>query len=281
MEVRSPAVAGAFYPFSKETVLRQLKDLFAYWKIDVDTVKKRKRVACFGVVAPHAGYEYSGYVAARVFADIPKADTVILLGPNHYGLGPDISVSLAGAWETPLGKVKVDERMAAELTTEFPVAKMDEMAHLREHSIEVQLPFLQTVLDEFEIVPISIKHYAPDKRFLEVCEGLGKAIASVVNGKGKTLVVSSTDFTHYEPQVVAKKKDDMAMKAIEKLDGAGLFKVISDNDISMCGYAGVAANIAACKELGAKKAERVAYMTSGDTTGDTSAVVGYGGLRIV
>jgi AmmeMemoRadiSam system protein B len=217
-----------------------------------------------------------------VFADIPKVDTVILMGPNHYGLGPDISVSLAGSWETPLWRVWVDERMAAELTTEFPVEKMDEMAHLREHSIEVQLPFLQTVLDEFKIVPISIKHYAPDKRFLEVCEGLSKAIASVVKeSKGKTLVVSSTDFTHYEPSVVARKKDEMAMRMIEKLDAEGLFKVISDNDISMCGYAGVAANIAACRALGAKKAERVAYMTSGDTTGDNSAVVGYGGLRIV
>jgi hypothetical protein len=281
METRSPAVAGAFYPFSKEAVTGQLKELFGYWKIGLEGLKKRKRVNCYGVVAPHAGYEYSGYVAARVYADAPLVDTVILMGPNHYGVGPDISVSDADAWETPLGELKIDKEMAGEIC-KGSRAKKDSSAHEREHSIEVHLPFLQASQGEFKIVPISIKHYSPDGEFLEACRGLGKAIAGAVKkSKRKVLIVASTDFTHYEPQEMAGYKDAAAMEAIEKLDDAGLFKVVAEKNISMCGYAGVAAAIAACKALGAKRAEKVAYMTSGDTTGDTSAVVGYGGLRII
>jgi len=281
MEVRDPAVAGAFYPFSKETVESQLKELFGYWKIDSSKLRARRRIGCLGVVAPHAGYDYSGYVAARVYADVPKVDTVILMGPNHYGVGPDVSVSDADAWRTPLGVVKVDKAVADEIV-KGGIAENDNSAHVREHSIEVHLPFLQTTLGEFKIVPISIKHYAPEGEFLKVCQALGKSIASAAKkSKKKILIVASTDFTHYEPQKTAEYKDNAAMTAIEKLDEVGLFRTVADRNISMCGYAGVAAAIVACRELGAKKAEKVAYMTSGDTTGDTSAVVGYGGLRIV
>ncbi len=281
MDIRGPAVAGAFYPASKETVLGQLKELFDYWKIDLGTVKKRKRVDCLAVVSPHAGYDYSGYVAARVFADAPKAETIILMGPNHYGTGPDISISDADAWETPLGVVKIDKELAKEISEESG-AEFDSAAHKKEHSIEVQIPIMQAVFDEFRIVPISIKHYAPDGGFLSACQELGRAIAMAIKkSKKKVLIVASTDFTHYEPQKIAKHNDEAAMGQIEKLDEEGLFGVISEKRVSMCGYAGVAAAIVACKILGAKKAEKVAYMTSGDTTGDTSAVVGYGGLRIL
>jgi AmmeMemoRadiSam system protein B len=280
MDARSPAVAGAFYPFSKESVTGQLKELFGYWKIDLEGLKKRKRIPCRGIVAPHAGWDYSGYVAARVYADAPHADTVILMGPNHYGVGPDISVSDADAWQTPLGVLKVDKELAAGICKDSS-AEEDSMAHRREHSIEVHLPFLQVSQNDFRIVPISIKHYAPDENFLAACRELGKAIAAAVKkSKKKVLIVASTDFTHYEPQEAAKYKDSAAMAAIEKLDEAGLFKTVAEKRISMCGYAGVAAALVACKILGAKKAEKVAYMTSGDTTEDTSAVVGYGGLRI-
>jgi AmmeMemoRadiSam system protein B len=144
------------------------------------------------------------------------------------------------------------------------------------------VPFLQTVLKDFKIVPISIMHYAPDGAFLENCKAFGKGLAAAIKkSKKKVLIVASTDFTHYEPQDVAEKKDDLAMSQIEKMDETGLFETVKKNRISMCGYAGVAAAIVACRELGAKKAERVAYMTSGDTTGDRSQVVGYGGLRFV
>lgn len=281
MDVRRPAVAGAFYPSSKEAILSQLKDLFGHWKIDLKGIEKRKRVDCFGVVVPHAGWAYSGYVAARVFADIPKANTVIIMGPNHYGIGPNFSVSSDAAWDTPLGKVEVDTELARAIAAR-PPAELDETAHLKEHSIEVQLPFLQTVLKKFKIVPISIKHYVPDKRFLRICEDFGKSLAGTITESGKeALIVASTDLTHYEPRLTANKKDNEAMGQIEKLDGEGLFKVIQEQQMSMCGYAGVAVAMAACRALGAKKAQRVAYMTSGDTTGDVSAVVGYGGLSIV
>jgi len=279
MNIRSPAVAGAFYPFSKDAVTDQLRELFSYWGIDFDSLSKRKRVDCSGVVVPHAGWPYSGYVAAKVFADVPKLDTVILMGPNHLGMGPGFSVSSDDAWETPLGTVDVDTKLAQKIV-DGSEAELDDIAHVREHSIEVQIPFLQTVLDSFKIVPISIKHYAPDVRFLEACQALGKDVAKAL-GKKRALLVASTDFTHYEPQEMANTKDHKAMKKIEGLDEVGLFEVILEDMISMCGYAGVAATMVACKELGAKEAKKVAYMTSGNTTGDMSAVVGYGGLKIL
>ncbi len=279
MKTRSPAVAGAFYPFSKEAVVAQLRELFSYWNIDLDSLHRRKRVGCRGIVVPHAGWAYSGYVAARVFADVPKSKTIIIMGPNHSGMGPDFSISSDDAWETPLGEVKVDTGLAQKLA-DTSIAELDDMAHIREHSIEVQLPFLQMVLDDFRIVPLSIKHYAPDAQFLNACRELGRNIADLVARKD-SLLVASTDFTHYEPQEMANAKDYRAMEAIERLDEAGLFEVILEDMISMCGYAGVAATIVACKQLGARKGEKVAYMTSGNTTGDMSAVVGYGGLRIL
>jgi len=288
MKTRSPAVAGSFYPLSKGAVEEQIGELFSRWGISVASLPKRKRIACHGVVVPHAGWDYSGYVAARVFADMPKADTIVIMGPNHYGMGADFSVSSDAVWKTPLGEIEVDRRFAGALV-KGSFAKADEMAHLKEHSIEVQLPLLQTVMkgvnSGFRIVPISIKHYSPDKDFLKACTVFGKALAGVIReweAEGKrVLIVASTDFTHYEPQDVAKEKDSIAMKEIQKMDAAGLFRVINENRISMCGYAGVATAIIAGNELGAKKAEMVAYMTSGDTTGDTNQVVGYGGLRIV
>ncbi len=277
MTVRGPAVAGAFYPDSKKGVTDQLKELFSRWGIDMDGLGERERIDCAGVVVPHAGWPYSGYVAARTLADVPKKKTVVLMGPNHYGLGPDFSISGDDEWETPLGKVDVDTKLAEGVAAES-AAELDELAHLREHSIEVQLPLLQTVLDDFRILPISIKHYAPDERFLGVCQELGSVLAEKAEG---ALFVASTDFTHYEPQEAAMRKDEAAMGRIEELDGAGLFREIRELGISMCGYAGVAAAMSAGRALGASKAERVAYMTSGDTTGDVSAVVGYGGLRIL
>jgi hypothetical protein len=279
MNVRSSAVAGAFYPLTKAEVEDQLSELFGYWDIDIDNLADRPRKDSSAVVVPHAGWPYSGYVAARVFADIPKVERVVLMGPNHYGIGPDFSVSSDDAWETPLGEVGIDGRMAEWLNGP---AELDEMAHLREHSIEVQLPFLQKALDDFKIVPISIKHYAPDEKFLHACQDFGKSIAEAISKSGKkTLVVASTDFTHYEPQETAEEKDSEAMGAIEKLDEAELFRTISEMKISMCGYAGVAAAITASKAMGAEKGEKIEYMTTGDTTGNRAQVVGYGGLRIL
>jgi AmmeMemoRadiSam system protein B len=280
MKIRKPAVAGGFYPYSKEGALDQLRQLFGYWGIDFNTIGVRSRKRAYGVVVPHAGWQYSGYVAAKVYASIPKVDTVVLFGPNHYGIGSDFAVSDEDIWQTPLGDVRLDKELARAIIDNSRFAERDEWAHSREHSIEVQIPFLQVVLDEFKIVPIAVKHYPPDDAFLGVCQEVGGAVAEAVEGR-KVLIVASTDFTHYEPQDVAKEKDGLVMRAIQELDEEEMFKAVRDKNVSMCGYAGVAATIAACRELGAKKAERVAYMTSGDVVGDKSAVVGYGGLRIL
>ncbi len=276
MNIRPPAVAGMFYPSSRGEVLDILKNLFAYWGLKKGV--GREKIPSKAIIVPHAGYEYSGYVAARVFFNIPDVKKIILIGPNHTGMGPDISVGDYDAWETPLGKVDVDKKTAAFIVNNS-VAEFDEMAHLREHSIEVQLPFLQYLLDRFSIVPISLKHYYPEEEFLSLCRDLGLILAEAMDEN--TILVASTDFTHYQPAQVARQKDRIAMDEILKLDEGGLFGVIREYEISMCGYGGVAAALVASKIQGAKRGEEVAYMTSGDTTGDLSAVVGYGGLRVL
>lgn len=280
MKIRKPAVAGGFYPYSKEGVLDQLNQLFGYWGVDLKTLGVKGRKKARGVVVPHAGWQYSGYVAAKVYASIPKVDTVVLFGPNHYGIGSDFAVSDEDIWQTPLGDVRLDKEVSRTIIKGSKFAERDEWAHSREHSIEVQIPFLQLVLEEFKMIPIAVKHYPPDDEFLGMCREVGEAVALAIEGR-KALIVASTDLTHYEPQDVAKEKDGLVMEAIQELDDEEMFRVVRDKNVSMCGYAGVAATIAACKALGAKKAEKVAYMTSGDVVGDKSAVVGYGGLRIL
>ncbi|NOX96655.1 MAG: AmmeMemoRadiSam system protein B [Nitrospirae bacterium] len=264
---REAVVAGQFYPDSEEALKKQIKSF-----ID----RRAKSEETVGVVSPHAGYIYSGKVAGAVYSRIIPTETFILLGPNHTGRGVPFSIMTGGRWKTPLGSVEIDSKMAKEILSESRNLRDDEKAHCYEHSLEVQLPFLQCLRQDFRFVPIILS-----PADLSIYREIGEAISRVIKSrKTKAVIVASSDMTHYESQKSAENKDGEAIKAILELNEKKLLEKVHDLDISMCGYAPVATNLVVCKELGAKKAELVQYMTSGDTSGDYDSVVGYAGIVI-
>ena len=235
-----------------------------------------EREDVLGIVVPHAGYFYSGKVAGAVYSKINLPDTIIIIGPNHTGIGAEVAIMADGEWEMPNGRVEINSSLAKELLSEAgDLARQNEEAHLHEHSLEVQLPFIQYFKTRFTIVPICMR----DNR-VSSCRELGKAIAKVIKSKAPCLIVASSDMTHYESQKDAERKDKLAIDKILKLDPEGLLKTVIEKDISMCGPAPTATMIFACKELGAKKSELVLYNTSAEASGDYSAVVGYAGIIV-
>lgn len=271
--IRSPAVAGMFYYGNSRMLVEQIEEC---------VVKNPVKEKALGIVVPHAGYMYSGKVAGAVYSAIEMPDTFVILGPNHTGVGSDFSISTSGLWRMPMGEVKVNQDLATEILKHSRQLEADDMAHRDEHSIEVQLPFMQYFSDRFQIVPIAVKHYTPDEHFLMACVDVGDAIAQAL-GKTKenVVVVASTDFTHYESQKTAEENDRSALDAILALDAKRLFDEIRERDISMCGYGPVAVVLTACRKLGCTKARLVKYMTSGEVSGDYNRVVGYGSVSIV
>jgi AmmeMemoRadiSam system protein B len=262
--MRTPAVAGMFYPGSKEA----LHELIA----ELAPKKVVSKIDAMGVVVPHAGYVYSGGTAAKVYASIEGAPTFIILGPKHSWEGSAVAVSTE-PWQTPLGTVEVDHDFIDLLPP--GIIDQDELSHRREHSLEVQVPFLQYFFEDFKIVPIVIglQDYETVK---EVANEVTQAIEKY--GK-KVVIVASSDFTHYEPVEVAKRKDHLLINKIEQLDVPGFYDELANVNATCCGYGPIAAMMLSCKRRGAKKAELLAYATSGDVTGDRE-VVGYAGLAV-
>ena len=230
-----------------------------------------------GIVAPHAGYFYSGKVAGAVYSRINLPDTIIIIGPNHTGIGAEISIMAEGEWEMPNGRVRIDTSLAKELLSQAgDLAQEDEQAHLHEHSLEVQLPFIQYFKKDFGIVPICMRDHR-----VATCKKLGKAIAEVIKSKPPCLIVASTDMTHYESQERAEQKDKIAINALLQLDEEQLYSAIESYRISMCGYGPTTALITSAKALGGKNAQLLCYKTSGDVTGNYSTdVVGYASISI-
>lgn len=268
-KIREPAAAGQFYLASREGLINQIEAL-----IDKDA-DKIDVIAC---MLPHAGYMYSGRVAGETVSRINIKDKIILLGPNHTGYGARFSIMTEGAWQTPFGEVKIDSGLARQILNRSQSLEDDTLAHRYEHSLEVELPFLQYFKTDFEIVPIA---FLSDE--FNTIKEIGRDIAATLkelNVKGSTLIVSSSDMTHYEPQSEAQKKDREAIKAILELDEDNLIERIKRLNISMCGYAPCVAMLSAAKLLGAEKAELIKYQTSGDATGDYSSVVGYAGIIV-
>jgi len=267
MESRSPAVAGMFYPAAKESLVRELDSLIT------PGLEKRKAL---GVVSPHAGYMYSGMVAGDVYSIVSIPQKIILLGPNHTGLGTKASVMSKGRWVLPNGAVKIDSSLAERIIEGSSVVTSDDAAHLREHSIEVQIPFLIHERADIEIVPITLMRLDIDS-----CRDIGEAIAdSIIASGDEVLVVASSDMTHYESRRSAEIKDKKAIEKILALDPEGLYDVVRRDDISMCGVIPATIMLIAATKLGAKKASLVKYATSGDVSGDYDQVVGYAGLTI-
>lgn len=265
---RKPAVAGYFYPYS-EDALRSMVE-----RMVVPESKKEKAIS---VVSPHAGFEYSGPVAGAVFSSVHLPDIFVILGPSHRSMQSRIGIMKEGVWETPLGHAQIESRLAELIMKNSQLISEDESAHLSEHSLEVQLPFIQFFKKDISIVPLCISYHVP----YENLEELGKAISQGIKDFDKeVMIVASTDMSHYVSQEVAKEKDFLAINRILQLDAKGLFETVQHENISMCGFQPTASAVVASKELGAREAILVKYQTSGDTTGNYQEVVGYAGIRI-
>jgi predicted class III extradiol MEMO1 family dioxygenase len=286
--LRHPAVAGQFYKGSPDALKKQVEAF-------IDTGAGRRKT--IGILSPHAGLIYSGSVAGSVYSGIDLPDTYVLIGPNHTGLGTPVSLMAKGNWETPLGVVTIDEALAADILSRSPRIREDTLAHLHEHSLEVQLPFIQYFKSDFKIVPIQML----DTR-LETCMEVGRAVGDAIKSRSQgpvagsrdsgprtldpgprteVLIVASSDMSHYENASVARGKDFKAIDKILKLDPEGLHRTVKDNGITMCGYGAAVAMLVASRILGASRAELVKYTNSGEVSGDFEQVVGYAGIVVL
>lgn len=266
--VRHPAVAGQFYPRNPEKLRAE---------IEAFTSTEAPPLTAVGCIAPHAGYVYSGHVAGAVYARLQLPDTFIIMCPNHTGMGTRLSIMSEGAWETPLGNVAIDGELASDLKSRCSSLSEDSGAHRYEHAVEVQLPFLQERCDRSTFVPVAIG----TGRF-EVLQLLGEAIAGAVKAADKpVLIIASSDMNHYESDSLTRKKDARAIERVLALDPRGLHEVVTNENISMCGYGPAVAMLTATKMLGAKSAELIKYATSGDVSGDREHVVGYAGIAVI
>ncbi len=264
---RPPAVAGRFYPEDPQALLEEVQRHLEHGT---------SKVSAKGVMAPHAGFVYSGDVAGSVYSRIEIPDTVILLGPNHTGMGERIAISSHGSWIMPFGDLEIDANLATAILENLPIARENEDAHRLEHSLETQLPFLQYFRKQFKFVPICLMRLSFDE-----CRMMAKAIVRAVRSCNRSvLIVASSDMTHYESHTRASEKDHMAIDQILKMDPEGLFRTVEKEGITMCGVNPATVMLVACKELGATQAELARYMTSGEVSGDMDQVVGYAGVIV-
>jgi MEMO1 family protein len=265
--LRLPAVAGRFYPSNPD----ELTDLVREY-CGVPLPAERAHVkAC---LVPHAGYVYSGHVAGAVLARIALPKKIIVLGVRHYPRGEPAAILSSGAWRTPLGDAPIDEPLASTLKQICPLLREDSVAHSGEHSLEVQLPFLQVLEPEFTFVPVALGTV----RFEDLVS-VGEAVGRVLGAeKEEVLLLTSSDLNHYEDDAITRIKDQKAIDQLLALNARRLYDTCRNEDISMCGLGPAVAMITALNRIGAKKAELVKHATSGDVSGDRNAVVGYAGM---
>lgn len=275
MQVRTPAVAGMFYPKTNQELKSSIRNCFLH-KYGPGTLSPSSHdEKIIGAICPHAGYEYSGPIAADSYYAISsqKPELVVIIGPNHWGIGKDIAAMKEGIWRTPIGDVEVDTESAIEINKISKLIEFDSFSHARDHCLEVQIPMLQEIFShKFKILPLILidqSHHTA----IEV----GKSIAMISKIK-KTIIIGSSDFTHYEPNDFAYKQDKSLIDAIVNLDVDKFYNTLQEKQISACGYGAIASTMIACKELGATKGTLIKYATSGDIVGDKSSVVGYASI---
>lgn len=268
-DLRMPVVAGQFYSKDNKRLRAEIATL-----VDKKLVAKE----IVGAILPHAGYIYSGKVAATTIASSIIRDRIIILGPNHTGYGKPFGIMTQGSWQVPFGPVEIDTELAKNILKDSDYLEDDSLSHLYEHSIEVELPLLQYFKENFKFVPISIS-----TEELSVYQKIGFQIAQTIKKlklENQVTIIASSDMTHYESQPATEQKDKQALEAILKLDEVGLIEAIEKMNISMCGYVPTIIMLVAAKSLGAKRGELISYQTSGDITGDFHSVVGYAGVII-
>ena len=283
MQIRDPVVAGAFYPYNAEELKKTIKNFLEK--------TKQERRNTIGIVTPHAGYVYCGKTMAAVYNSISHGfETVVLLGPNHSGSGVGVATSLE-IWKTPLGSLEPDEDFVKEISRDSIISE-DPKSHWKEHSIEVQLPWLQYRFKDLKIVPISINPIYFD---LDTCKEIGTKISEVTTYlRRKVLIIASSDFPHYgsmygyEPfrgnnEEILKKIKEMDMEVINhilKIKPVNVIKTCDEKRLTICGYGGIASMLFAARDLGAKKAELIDYSTSFEVSQNTGAIVGYAGINV-
>ena len=280
---RKPSVSGIFYSSNKEQLVDELKGCFTNKIFGPGRLPPSDQVRkIYGMVSPHAGYLYSGSVAANGYYSVSssKFNNVILVGPNHYGLGSSVATTMNGIWESPIGDVMVNPQVAKDIASRATSMDFDEFAHSRDHCLEVQIPFLLFATEKFRIVPIILTN---QDEYLAI--ELGSAISDTVNeciSKGdEFMLIASSDFTHYESNSEAHRKDSQLIKSILSLDITAFYYTLRQYNVSACGYGAIATVMVAAKNLGATRGELIRYATSGDVTGDKSSVVGYSSILFV
>lgn len=278
MQVRTPAVAGMFYPKTNQELKASIRNCFLhkYGPGKLPPSLDNKKI--IGAICPHAGYEYSGPIAANSYYAISsqRPDLVIIIGPNHWGIGQDIATMKEAVWRTPLGDIEVDTEYAIEINKICKLIEMDYFSHTRDHCLEVQLPMLQEIFSyKFKILPIILI----DQSYHAIME-IGKAITKIAKIK-KTMIIGSSDFTHYESNNFAYAQDKSLIETIVSLNVDKFYNILQEKQISACGYGAIASTMIACKELGATKGIVNKYATSGDITGDKNSVVGYASIVFV
>jgi AmmeMemoRadiSam system protein B len=273
MQIRTPAVAGMFYPDEKNKLTELIKDCFSHPFGPRENLEKEQG-KIFGVICPHAGYVYSGPIACNSIKSISSEspELFIIVGPNHWGIGRSVATMKDCKWETPLGSVEVDSEAADEISKMSQFIESDFFSHTREHSLEVQIPILQQTFSNFKILPISLINQSK-----EIAHDVGLAMAKIAMKKN-TMIIGSSDFTHYEPNDFAHEQDMALIEPILEIDVEKFYDVLQKRKVTACGYGAIASTMIACKELGATKGELLRYATSGDVMGDTSSVVGYGSI---
>jgi MEMO1 family protein len=277
--LRRPAVAGQFYPSDKDELCSLIDDCYTHPLGPGKVPPSQARSGPIAVVCPHAGYVYSGPVAAHSYyhvSSLRAPDLIVVVAPNHYGIGSGVSTFSEGEWETPLGRMRVDSKAAEELVELADVVSIDPEAHRLEHSLEVQLPFLQRLYsDAVPLLPISLLFQDYD-----TAEVVSKALSKMLNGR-KVILVASSDLTHYEPAATAKAKDTALLDSVLKMDVKGFYSTLERLNVTACGFGAIATVMMTAKALGLGRAELLKYASSGDTTGDNLQVVGYSALRFI
>ncbi len=266
---RRPAVAGRFYPADPETLRQDLRRL-------TEGHGPPAKARGIALLVPHAGYVYSGRVAGATYTSVRLPGRAVILCPNHTGEGEAVAVMDRGAWDLPLGAAPIDEPLAAGILSLCPAARVDAEAHRKEHSLEVQIPFLQYLVGAIRFVPVCV-----GTLHLQLLLDLGRALAEALGQAGDdVLLVISSDMSHYVPAIEAERRDRKALDRILAIDPQGLHRVVLEEEISMCGIAPAVAGLEAARRLGARTARLIAYSHSGVASGDLSSVVGYAGVAI-
>ena len=276
--IRKPVVAGSFYPSNSDELNQMIQNCFTHKFGPNNNPPKKGTEQIFGIICPHAGYMYSGPIASHSYYEISshEFDLAVIIGPNHWVIGSKIATMSDAKWQTPLGISEVDGESSNDLVNIADNIEQDYFSHSKDHSLEVQIPFLQEIFpNNLKILPIIMAN-----QDIDAAKEVGNAISHIAKSK-KTMIIGSSDFTHYEENNFAHKQDMSLIEPILKLDVNGFYETLVERKISACGYGAIAATMIACKNLGSKKGEVLAYATSGDIVGNKESVVGYGSIKFI